>query len=178
MEDYPSRQGDQSAGGGRFGLPNNFTANEIELLLNHREFYESLEFGTRQPESENQRHFIQVVEGNCPAESEHEKAYLKFREVGPSDRPPFKCTECEERLGTSFVLDNPGVGTCTACSAETQIEKTSSKPVRSDLFGFSYGGKQKVSGVKSSGGFVDYDYDHVSPHNIPRKGKRRRKGDD
>lgn len=48
-----------------------------ELLSKHYGFYRSLETGTRKPENEDQRRFVDVCQGIVTPHTDHEKAYLR-----------------------------------------------------------------------------------------------------
>ncbi|MEO6260079.1 MAG: DUF413 domain-containing protein, partial [Thermoanaerobaculia bacterium] len=57
------------------------TDQETRLLAEHLEFYRGLVDGTRQPSTPAQEHFVEVARGLVPAESEHERAFLKWRSM-------------------------------------------------------------------------------------------------
>lgn len=64
------------------------TAEEELLLKKHLSFYQSLARGNRIPRTEAQKHFAQVFCGRAPAETIHEKAYLKYLRLRASDERP------------------------------------------------------------------------------------------
>jgi len=55
------------------------TESETRLLDEHLQFYLGLADGTRKPSTPAQEHFVEVARGLLPAESEHERAFLKWR---------------------------------------------------------------------------------------------------
>ncbi len=57
------------------------TDRETRLLAEHLEFYRGLVDGTRKPSTSAQEHFVAVARGLVPAESEHERAFLKWRSM-------------------------------------------------------------------------------------------------
>lgn len=63
------------------------------LLLRHREFYEALDHGLRQPATAAQHHFVTVCRGTAKARTQHEIAYQRY--VAAYGR---------EVKGTGFVL--------------------------------------------------------------------------
>jgi uncharacterized protein YifE (UPF0438 family) len=50
------------------------------LIRRHLPFYQALASGTRAPATAAQRRFVAVARGEAPAETEHERAYLRWRE--------------------------------------------------------------------------------------------------
>lgn len=55
------------------------TEREKELLAEHLVFYNELAGGTRCPSTPAQQHFVAVAQGLASAESDHERAFLKWR---------------------------------------------------------------------------------------------------
>ena len=49
------------------------------LLVAHYDFYRLLDAGKRIPTTEAQRHFISVCRGTASPETDHERAYLRFK---------------------------------------------------------------------------------------------------
>lgn len=58
-------------------LQRDISPEENELLRKHLSFYEELELGLRKPESEAQRHFLDVLKGRATPRTTHEVAFLK-----------------------------------------------------------------------------------------------------
>ena len=59
---------------------------EEKLLTKNMEFYRALETGLRQPTTEAQRHFVRVIRGLAPAETEDERAYVKHMRLRAEQR--------------------------------------------------------------------------------------------
>ena len=57
------------------------TGHENDLLRRHFEFYKSLANGTRQPETDKQKHFVAVCQGQILPQTEHEIAFAKFIKI-------------------------------------------------------------------------------------------------
>lgn len=57
------------------------TSEEIGLVKEHIGFYESLELGIREPETDAQRHFLDVIRGRAIPRTKHERAFLKHMRV-------------------------------------------------------------------------------------------------
>jgi uncharacterized protein YifE (UPF0438 family) len=51
------------------------------LIRRHLPFYQALAAGARAPATAAQRRFVAVARGEAEAESEHERAYLRWREA-------------------------------------------------------------------------------------------------
>jgi uncharacterized protein YifE (UPF0438 family) len=51
------------------------------LIRRHLPFYQALAAGLRVPATAAQRRFVAVARGEAEAESEHERAYLRWREA-------------------------------------------------------------------------------------------------
>ena len=51
------------------------------LLVAHYQFYRSLDTGSRVPVTAAQRHFIAVCRGTASPETDHERAYSRFKQV-------------------------------------------------------------------------------------------------
>lgn len=49
------------------------------LIRRHLHFYQALAAGARAPATAAQRRFVAVVRGEAEAETEHERAYLRWR---------------------------------------------------------------------------------------------------
>src|SRR5947207_720717 len=58
--------------------PEALTPEEQQLLDKYIPFYRDLETGRRQPETEEQKHFVRVTLGQAVAETPHEMAYAKY----------------------------------------------------------------------------------------------------
>lgn len=52
---------------------------ESDLIEKHLNFYLCLAQGTRQPETEKQRHFVLVCRGDAAPQTFHERAFLKWQ---------------------------------------------------------------------------------------------------
>lgn len=59
---------------------------EVELLYPYIDALEQLDEGKRLPETPAQEHFIAVCRGKFPAESDFEKAYIRWRVTKPDLR--------------------------------------------------------------------------------------------
>jgi hypothetical protein len=57
------------------------TSKQRRLLQFYWWFYRQLDLGERQPDTQSQRHFVQVCRGVLPARTEHERAYLRGRDL-------------------------------------------------------------------------------------------------
>ena len=165
---------------------------ERALLVKHRGFYEGLSTGQVVPRTEAQHHFAQVCLGESCPNTEHEIAFVKFMGLLRWNRRNGICTICKKPIPTPVLIDHPGQSVCPGCTAkrergEKKVElRTSSNPARKvgslprsgPNAGYRYSGlgpdgNHPGSGVfENRGGFADYDYDKVSPHNIPRKKKK------
>ena len=53
------------------------TNEERGLITKYISFYEDLESGVREPRSDAQRHFLEVLRGKAPPRTDHEIAFLK-----------------------------------------------------------------------------------------------------
>jgi hypothetical protein len=62
----------------RKNMPETLTPEEQQLLDKYMSFYRDLETGRRQPETEEQKHFVRVILGQAAAETPHEIAYAKY----------------------------------------------------------------------------------------------------
>jgi hypothetical protein len=51
------------------------------LLIAHFPFYRALDSGSRAPTTPAQRHFVAVCRGTAPPETDHERAYSRFRQA-------------------------------------------------------------------------------------------------
>lgn len=51
------------------------------LIRRHLPFYQALASGVRAPATAAQRRFVAVARGEAPPETEHEQAYLRWREA-------------------------------------------------------------------------------------------------
>ncbi len=58
---------------------NPLSEDERRLLAVHYDFYRSLDAGKRIPATEAQRHFIAVCRGTASPQTDHERAYLRFK---------------------------------------------------------------------------------------------------
>ena len=56
------------------------TDRETALLGDHLAFYNELAGGTRSPSTPAQQHFVEVAQGRVAAETDHERAFLKWRD--------------------------------------------------------------------------------------------------
>jgi len=61
--------------------PEALTAEEQQLLDKYIPFYRDLETGRREPETEEQKHFVRVTLGQAVAETPHEMAYAKYMRI-------------------------------------------------------------------------------------------------
>src|SRR4051794_38582280 len=94
------------------------------LLVAHYPFYRALDTGSRMPTTAAQRHFIAVCRDRAPPETEHERAYTRFKQAvaaaGLSEaavvasgfvlRPP----DQGDDTGAGDVVDVP-VRRCAGC---------------------------------------------------------------
>lgn len=64
----------------------NLTFDEQQLLDKHLSFYEDLETGQRNPETEAQEHFVEVCQGRAKASNDHELAYVKYMRLRAKSR--------------------------------------------------------------------------------------------
>lgn len=62
------------------------TESESRLLDQYMDFYVALDKGMHQPTTDAQRHFVLVCQGRARAETEHELAYAKFRQLAAAER--------------------------------------------------------------------------------------------
>lgn len=69
----PTEEGDTS-------VPE-LNVSEKELISLPLSFYQELATGRRKPDTKAQRHFVAAVNGGVRANSDHEKAYLKYLEI-------------------------------------------------------------------------------------------------
>jgi predicted RNA-binding protein with RPS1 domain len=56
-----------------------YSEEERKLLDKHIDFYKSLDSGSRVPETEEQKHFVEVCQRQKEPKTVHEKAYIKFK---------------------------------------------------------------------------------------------------
>ncbi|MBC8404409.1 MAG: hypothetical protein H8E15_04230 [Planctomycetes bacterium] len=108
-------------------------------------------------------------------------------------RGVFVCRVCSSPILQNAILEGKATGTCYSCAGAEKVQRrkrqtsaqrsnrvptsgVSPRPCSeqagtptSQLFSFKYGGERKGTGIYEVGGFADYDYDHISPHGIPRK---------
>lgn len=57
-----------------------FTVDHLELIRRHRKFYEQLDRGRLTPTTDAQRHFVKVCRGSAPPVTDHERAYMAYKE--------------------------------------------------------------------------------------------------
>lgn len=57
---------------------NSLSRAEMRLIKDHLAFYEALELGTRDPATDAQRHFVDVINGKTAPRTQHERAFLKY----------------------------------------------------------------------------------------------------
>ena len=97
---------------------------ERELALVHKygPFYRELDGGHRTAETEAQKHFIAVCRGRAEAETPHEIAYMKFRELELNNR---KMGGRLQKLRNAGSFGS-GASASRAIKAET-VRKTSVK---------------------------------------------------
>jgi uncharacterized protein YifE (UPF0438 family) len=62
------------------GMPS-LTRREQDLLHRYRRFYLDLVEGWRLPETDAQRHFLEVAAGRLPPETEHERLWVRWRRM-------------------------------------------------------------------------------------------------
>ena len=55
------------------------TSDQVALIGRYFKFYRQLDLGERTPETEAQRHFVEVCRGRKPAVTPHEFAYTEFK---------------------------------------------------------------------------------------------------
>ena len=68
------------------------TSDQVALIGRHFKFYRQLDLGERTPETEAQRHFVEVCRGRKSAVTPHEFAYMEFkrsREKGAPENKKF-----------------------------------------------------------------------------------------
>jgi hypothetical protein len=51
------------------------------LLIAHYHFYRDMDTGRRSPMTPPQQHFVAVCRGSVPPETEHERAYMRFKQL-------------------------------------------------------------------------------------------------
>jgi len=56
----------------------NLSDDEMKLIKDHLEFYEALELGIREPTTDAQKHFVDVIQGLAKPRTKHEQAFLKY----------------------------------------------------------------------------------------------------
>ncbi len=107
------------------------------LLIAHYEFYRALDTGGRIPTTAAQRHFIAVCRGGALPETDHERAYARFKQAaaaaGLSEAavaasgfvlPP---EQSDEDAGAGDVVDVP-VRPCAACGRPIPPERLEALP--------------------------------------------------
>ena len=57
----------------------NLTLCQLALLLEHLDFYQALDTGTRESTTDSQRHFVDVARGDIAPATNHEFAYLAYK---------------------------------------------------------------------------------------------------
>lgn len=59
----------------------NVENNQIQALIDrHLKFYQSLDDGSREPDTAAQVHFVRVCRGALRSETDHERAYMAYRQ--------------------------------------------------------------------------------------------------
>ena len=58
-----------------------YSEEERKLLDKNIKFYKSLDSGNRTPETEEQKHFVEVCKGRKKPRSIHERAYIKYKQA-------------------------------------------------------------------------------------------------
>lgn len=60
---------------------NYFTEKQREMLNKYIDFYRSLDYGKRIPDSPAQKHFVLACRGQAPIQTEHEYIYIRHRNL-------------------------------------------------------------------------------------------------
>lgn len=152
-----------------------FTDQEREIL-GHRSTYEGLDLGRIVPETDAHQHFLEVMQLRAPAVTPVEFAYLKFKALNPTLKPPFKCTGCTETLTTEHLMTGGDPLLCDECSSSNSDEGTTFPfplcPDRpSGPFGQLGTGETLGKGAFTEGGFAGNPQPTLS-----RKGHHKKKG--
>ena len=66
------------------------TSDQVALIGRYFKFYRQLDLGERTPETEAQRHFVEVCRGRKPAVTPHEFAYTEFKRSRDKGAPESK----------------------------------------------------------------------------------------
>ncbi|MBY6195699.1 DUF413 domain-containing protein [Vibrio hangzhouensis] len=97
-----------------FAKSGDFTLAEEDILIRFGDTMTALETGMIAPESESERHFLQVLADESHAESKLEKTWVKYIHLA-RDRKKFhtlngKKTETEATVDDSDYSDNDDIG--------------------------------------------------------------------
>lgn len=90
-----------------FSRSGDFTSKQANLLERHGQAYKSLEDGSRQPETEEERNFVKFCQGERPAESEHEKVWARYR---------------SQSVGKSFYVSMAGAVPIASAASQVSYE--------------------------------------------------------
>ena len=88
---------------------------DLQVLIDrHLDFYQSLDDGSRTPNTEAQEHFVRVCRGDLPSKTDHELAYMAFRrhemkqQKKPEDKPPQR--QLKKPVPRQFAKPRPSTG--------------------------------------------------------------------
>lgn len=107
------------------------------LLVAHYSFYRSLDLGRRAPTTPAQRHFIAVCRGTVPPETDHERAYVRFKQavaaagineaIVVASGFVLLAEALAEETGASEAVDIP-VRLCVGCGRPIPAERLEAIP--------------------------------------------------
>jgi uncharacterized protein YifE (UPF0438 family) len=78
------------------------TEHELYLISRHLKFYKDLESGKRTPTTEAQIHFVAACKNEATPETEHEIAYIKYRDVYGRTKGNYRMSDGKSEWGKTL----------------------------------------------------------------------------